>query len=74
MNVPGDPDRTTVTGSGSKKKATIASRCACLHPCDLEEFYGLIDTTCTAEQNRPSNYSDAAHITDNEVSCHKKLL
>ncbi|VDK70958.1 unnamed protein product, partial [Litomosoides sigmodontis] len=70
VNVPGDPGRmklTTVSSSSaSKGKATIASQCACLHPCDLEEFYSLIDTTCTTEESRPSSYSNTVHVMDDE--------
>lgn len=77
INVPRDLDlvkSTTVTSSASKKKSAITatagavSKCACLHPCDLEEFYNLVDTTRTVEQNRPNIYSNTILMTSNEVS------
>ncbi|KAM3727253.1 NALCN channel auxiliary factor [Dirofilaria immitis] len=57
---------TTSTSSTSKEKSVIASKCACLHPCDFEEFYNQVDTTRTAEQNRPNSYLSTVLKTNNE--------
>ncbi|VDN82300.1 unnamed protein product [Brugia pahangi] len=69
VGVPRDPDlvkSTTLTSSFSKKKSVVASKCACLHPCDLEEFYSLVDVTRTAQQNRPNSYSNTILMTSDE--------
>uniref|UniRef100_A0A915PMY4 Uncharacterized protein n=1 Tax=Setaria digitata TaxID=48799 RepID=A0A915PMY4_9BILA len=51
--------KSTSSSTASEKKSSIASKCACLHPCDLEEFQNLTDATSSAEQNRPNSYSSA---------------
>ncbi|EJW83208.1 hypothetical protein WUBG_05881 [Wuchereria bancrofti] len=69
VGVPRDPDlvkSTTLTSSSSKKKSVVASKCACLHPCDLEEFYNLIDVTRIAQQNRPNSYSNTIFMASDE--------
>uniref|UniRef100_A0A8R1TPW0 Uncharacterized protein n=1 Tax=Onchocerca volvulus TaxID=6282 RepID=A0A8R1TPW0_ONCVO len=69
VSVPEDPNLmklTTITSSTTKKQSMVASKCACLHPCDLEEFHSLVDITRTAEQNRPNSYSNTILITNSE--------
>uniref|UniRef100_A0A0R3RS62 TGF_BETA_2 domain-containing protein n=1 Tax=Elaeophora elaphi TaxID=1147741 RepID=A0A0R3RS62_9BILA len=66
VNIPGDPGLIKWTNSVSKKKSMVASKCACLHPCDLEEFYNVVDIPRTAEQNRPSSYPNTILINSEE--------
>lgn len=75
VNIPGDLGDliklTAITDSTDltlKKKSIIASKCACFHPCDLEEFDNVVDSIRTAENNRPNSYSNTILMTDNEVS------
>ncbi|VDN07980.1 unnamed protein product [Thelazia callipaeda] len=72
VSAPRNKDQSKLPNYASKKKSSMPSKCACLHPCDFGELPDLAEINPELEQNRPITYSNSLSTANDEAKLKNK--